>query len=55
MVINGELHEDRGRGLLLILHLSLGKRGLRSGAPEDRLLAAVDESLLHHRTEGADD
>ena len=55
VVIDGELHEDRGRGLLLILDLGLGKRGLRPGAPKDRLLAAVDESLLDHVPERTDD
>ena len=53
--IHRKLHEDRGGGLLLILDLGLGQCGLGSGAPEDRLLAPVDETLLHHASEGSDD
>ena len=53
--IDGKLHEDRRRCLLLILDLGLGQSSLGSGTPEDRLLATVDEPLFHHTPEGSDD
>ena len=52
--MHGKLHEDRRRCLLLILDLRFGKGGLGTGAPENRLLAPVDEPLFHHPSEGAD-
>ena len=42
----GELDVDRRRGVLLVFHFRLGKRGAAMNAPVHRLLALVDESLL---------
>ena len=50
-----ELDEDGRRPVRLVLHLGLGQGGSASDAPVHRLLAAVDEVLLHEAAEGADD
>ena len=55
MLVHRELHEDRWRCFLQILYLSLGQRSLGACAPENRLLTAINKTLLNDASEGSDD
>jgi len=46
---------DRRRGVIRVLHLRLGQRGVVGDAPVDRLLAAVEVALGRGLGEGPDD
>ena len=53
--LDRELHVDRRRGLVLVLHLGLGERGLAVHAPVHRLEALVHEVAAHEPPELARD
>ena len=54
-VATGNLHVNRGVVALLIFHFGFGERGLRAGAPEDRLLRLVHQAFLNENRERAQD
>ena len=53
VVGHGELHIDRGDGVVMILDLSLGQSGLVLGAPVHGLEALVDVAVPVHFAEDA--
>ncbi len=49
-----KLHVNRGVFAVLIFHFGFGQRGLRAGAPKDRLHAFVNEAFFDEDREGAE-
>ena len=50
-----KLHVNRRVLAVLVFHFGFGQRGLRAGAPEDRLHRFVNQPFLHEDGEGAQD